>query len=89
MCLFGGGGGGGQPQIVYKDAPLAPLPAPAPTMMNSGVTPANDPVMASDADDPSYIAPNNTGTSIFKINRDPTTTNEYNDQGLDSGIYYG
>jgi hypothetical protein len=86
MCLFGGGGGQSQPQIVYKDAPLAPLPAPAPTMMNSGVTPANDPVMTSD--DPSYTPPNTAGTSIFKIKRDPTTTDDYSDQGLDSGIYY-
>ena len=89
MCMFGGGGGG-QPQIVYKDvykdAPLAPLPAPAPTMMNSGVSPANDNISTSDVvEDPSKSS---MGTSIFKINRDPVVTNDYQDQGLDSGLYY-
>jgi hypothetical protein len=71
---------------VYKDAPLAPLPAPAPTMMNSGVSPASDNMSSSDiVEDTSK---NNMGTSIFKINRDPVASNDYQDQGLDSGLYY-
>jgi len=88
MCLFGGGGGGGQPQIVYKDVykDATPIQAPAPTMMNSGVLPASDNISSSDlVEDTSK---NTTGTSIFKINRDPVATNDYQDQGLDSGLYY-
>ena len=86
MCLFGGGGGGSQqPQVIYKDAPLAPIPAPMPTLMNSGVAPAND-VSTSDVD---ATAKNMSGTSLFKINRDPAVdSNDYQDQGLDSGLYY-
>ena len=84
MCFSGGGGGSQPPQIIYKDAPLAPLPAPTPTMMNSGVTPASEAPYGSPESDPNKP----TGTSIFKINRDPMTTNDYNDQGLDSGLYY-
>jgi hypothetical protein len=86
MCLFGGGGGGSQqPQVIYKDAPLAPIPAPMPTLMNSGVAPAN--VDTSNVTD--GTAKNVSGTSLFKINRDPgVDSSEYEDQGLDSGLYY-
>lgn len=87
MCLFGGGGGGGQqqpPQIIYKDAPLAPLPAPTPTGMSSGVVPASEAPYGSAEEGANKLS----GTSIFKINRDPMTTNDYVDQGLDSGLYY-
>jgi len=90
MCLFGGGGGGGQPQIiykdVYKDAPVAPLPAPMPTPMATGVAEAQ-PAYADGGVDPT--SKSNMGTSIFKINRDPVVaSNDYQDQGLDSGLYY-
>lgn len=83
MCLFGGGGGGGQPQIVYKDAPVAPLPAPLPTPMASGVA---EPASGNGTTESTK---NTLGTSIFKINRDPSVdSSEYEDQGLDSGLYY-
>lgn len=88
MCMFGGGGGGGQPQViykdVYKDAPVAPLPAPMPTPMATGVAQA-EPAYADATDAPTK---NSIGTSIFKINRDPVASNDYQDQGLDSGLYY-
>jgi hypothetical protein len=85
--MFGsGGGGGGQPQIVYKDAPIEPLPAPTPTPMNSGVQPAF--IEGAYSDGAQSPATKNLGTSMFKINRDPTATNDYQDQGLDSGLYY-
>ena len=94
MCLFGGGGGGSQqPQVIYRDAPsapLAPIPAPMPTLINSGVQPAND-VSTSDVStsDVDATAKNVSGTSVFKINRDPVVdSNDYQDQGLDSGLYY-
>ena len=88
MCLFGGGGGGGQPQViykdVYKDAPVAPLPAPLPTPMATGVESAQQ--AYADGTDPTNKS---LGTSIFKINRDPAVaSNDYQDQGLDSGLYY-
>lgn len=87
MCLFGGGGGGGQPQViykdVYKDAPVAPLPAPMPTPMATGVESSQQ--AYADGTDP---ANKSMGTSIFKINRDPVVSNDYQDQGLDSGLYY-
>ena len=55
-------------------------------MMNSGVSPANDNISTSDVvEDPSKSS---MGTSIFKINRDPVASNDYEDQGLDSGLYY-
>ena len=89
MCMFGGGGGGGQPQViykdVYKDAPVAPLPAPMPTPMATGVAQAEPAYgTAEDANSTKTAS----GTSMFKINRDPVTTNDYQDQGLDSGLYY-
>lgn len=87
MCFFGGGGGGA-PQIVYRDVPkqdnviAPPLPAPPPpTRMSEGVAPA-DQFMEADS------TKNNRGTSIFRINRDEPMTNDYQDQGLDSGISY-
>jgi hypothetical protein len=91
MCLFGGGGGGGgQPQViykdVYKDAPLAPLPAPMPTPMATGVESASNQQVYADGTEPTNKS---MGTSIFKINRDPAvSSNDYQDQGLDSGLYY-
>ena len=87
---MGGGGGGGfqQPQVIYRDnpnnpasAPVAPLPAPLPpTPMNDGVAPISE-------DQPEKVS-NTMGTSMFKINRDPMVNNDYEDQGLDSGISY-
>ena len=87
MCMFGGGGGGQQqqpPQIIYKDAPVAPLPAPLPTSMNTGVATATEVPYGTAEEEAKKLS----GTSIFKINRDPMTTNDYADQGLDSGLYY-
>jgi len=86
MCLFGGGGGGGQPQVIYKDAPIEPLPAPMPTAMASGIgTPTSNMTYA---DGPTDVSKTSAGTSVFKINRDPVASNDYQDQGLDSGLYY-
>lgn len=88
MCFFGGGGGGGNqpPQIVYKDAPIAPLPAPMPpATMSSGVIPASALGEGEEGADQENMP---MGTSIFKINRDPVDTSEYDDQNLDSGIAY-
>jgi hypothetical protein len=50
--------------------------------MASGVAPANEVTMAD------VEAGRQMGTSIFKINRDPMMTNDYQDQGIDSGISY-
>lgn len=84
MCFMGGGGGA--PQIVYRDNPnnvSAPTPPAPPTPMNNGVAPAN-------ADERTMDAPaiKGLGTSIFKINKDSQLANDYQDQGLDSGISY-
>lgn len=85
MC-FMGGGGGGAPQVVYRDNPasaITPPPTP-PTPMASGVGPADGMTMA-DIENENQAK---LGTSIFKINRDPMATNDYLDQGIDSGISY-
>jgi hypothetical protein len=53
--------------------------------MATGVAQA-EPAYADGGVDPT--SKSNMGTSIFKINRDPVATNDYQDQGLDSGLYY-
>ena len=79
MCMFGGGGGA--PQVVYRDnpAPVAVPPATLPPPMN------NDPVGPASLD----TTKNNTGTSVFKINKNPfVVSNDYVDQGIDNGVQY-
>lgn len=84
MCFMGGGGGA--PQVVYRDnpnsvtAPTAPTP---PTPMNDGVEPAT-----SMADIENQSGTRGLGTSVFKINKDAQMANDYEDQGIDSGISY-
>jgi hypothetical protein len=84
MC-FMGGGGGAQPQVIYRDNPstsVAPTPTP-PTPMASGVMPAD-----TMADVEQASRTQGMGTSVFKINKDAQMTNDYEDQGIDSGISY-
>ncbi len=84
MCFMGGGGGA--PQVVYRDNPTsvtAPTPPTPPTPMNDSIVPAGE----TDAGMAESQA-RGLGTSVFKINKDPQMTNEYQDQMIDSGISY-
>lgn len=83
MCFMGGGGSA--PQVQYRDNPspqVVSSPPPPPAPMAGGVGPAGEQTMAD------VERSQGMGTSIFKINRDPMMSNDYQDQGIDSGISY-
>jgi hypothetical protein len=56
-----------------------------PTPMATGVESASNQQAYADGTEPTNKS---MGTSIFKINPNPVSSNDYQDQGLDSGLYY-